>query len=266
MIAYTTVGRPILRATIYFVTIALAAQIATDLNYRWVPHVPIGFAAALLAVGIWTATLGRRWSGYSLLRVSSSRSIVTGYSTMAVLLCLSVFIVAGRFSGLVSGFPPPPEGTGPGWQVSAALFTGAFAGIVEEVAFRGILQGNLARSFDPRVALTIAAAAFCALHAWRIGFAAQLPFYAALGLSTGLIAHVARSAAPAISIHLVTNTLLVVTTLACGPIEWAQVSGEVAWVAFAVGTLCVAGMVVMLKRLRSFELLSQRLPVVEPSP
>jgi membrane protease YdiL (CAAX protease family) len=265
MTAYTAVGRSIFRGSVYYVTIALAAQIAVDLNYRWAPHAPIAFLLGLLAVVVWTATLGRRWSGYSLLKVSARRDIVAAYSTLAVLLCLGVFVVAGRFSHLVSGFPPAPEGTRPGWQVSAALFTGAFAGIVEEVAFRGILQGNLARAFDPRVAVAVATAAFCALHAWRSGFAAQLAFYAALGLSTGLIAHIARSAAPGMSIHLATNTLLAVAALVWGPLEWARMSSAAAWVGFVVIGLSVAGMVVMLRRLRSLELLSQRLAAVERS-
>jgi membrane protease YdiL (CAAX protease family) len=204
---------------------------------------------------VWTATLGRRWSGYSLLKVAARPDIVVAYSGSAVLLCLGVFVVAGRFSHLVSGFSPAPEGTGPNWQIAAALFTGAFAAIVEEVAFRGILQGNLAKAFDPRIALTVSTAAFCAMHAWRGGFAAQLPFYAALGLSTALIAHVAQSAAPGISIHLAANTLLAVAALVWGPVEWARLSSAIVWVAFVVAGLAVTGMIVTFKRLQSRTLL-----------
>lgn len=256
MITYATVGRPILRGAIYYVTIALVVQIAVALNYRWLPHAPVAFLLGLPAILVWTATLGRRWSGYSLLKVSARPDIIAAYSGLAVLLCLGVFIVAGRFSNVVSGFPPAPVGTGPGWQMAAALFAGAFAGIVEEVAFRGILQGNLARAFDPRVALAVATAAFCAMHAWRAGFAAQLPFYAALGLSTALIAHVAQSAAPGISIHLAANTLLAVAALVWGPVEWARLSSAAVWVALVVAALAVAGMIVTLKRLQSRTLLA----------
>lgn len=265
MKAYAIVGRPIVRATIYYVTAAFAAETVIALNYQWAPHAPIAFLLALSALVAWTATAGRRWSGYRLLKVAACRGLVAAYSASSVLLCLGVFVIAGKLSHLVSGFPPAPKGTGLGWQVQAALFTGTFAGIAEEVAFRGILQGNFARAFGPRVALAVSIGGFCALHALRAGFAVQLPFYVVLGVSTALIAHIAQSTAPGIAIHLATNTLLAAAALVWGPIEWRRLTDEAAWVALVLSGAAAAAMILVFKRMRALKLLAGRHASAEPT-
>ena len=256
MTALSACGRAVLRGLIYFAVIALAAQIAVDLNYRWAPHAPVAYVIGIPVLVLWSATLGRRWSGYRLVEISAQRDAVGIYVALAIALCLAGFVIAGKYTHLVSGFPPAPENSGAGWRVSSALFTGGFAAIAEEVTFRGILQGNFARVFDPRIALALATSAFCALHAFRTGFAAQLPFYVVLGLSTALIAQITQSVAPGIAIHIVTNLMLAVLTLIWGPIEWARLPNIGVWVAVAIGGVALAGMVVVLRRLQGFKLLS----------
>jgi membrane protease YdiL (CAAX protease family) len=254
MSGYKTILRSLLRAGLYYAAIALFAQIAVELNYRYAPRMPIAFLLGVLLVVAWAATLGRRWSGYPLLKVAVSTGGVALYAGLAVLCCVGVFIWVGKLSHLVSGFPPAPEGSGVSWRISAALFTATFAAITEEVAFRGILQGDLVVSLSPRLAIAISTLVFCALHVWRVSFMAQLPFYAALGLSAALVAHITQSVAPGMAIHLATNTLLAAAALVWGPIEWVRLSDFAFMVALVVSIFAAAGMLFTLQRLRALSI------------
>lgn len=80
------------------------------------------------------------------------------------------------------------------------------APLVEEVVFRGVLQGAFAGSVDWRIAIALSAALFALYHFTPWLF---LPLFA-LGALCGWLAHTRRSLLPAISLHGAYNVLPVV--------------------------------------------------------
>ncbi|MFU8891190.1 MAG: type II CAAX prenyl endopeptidase Rce1 family protein [Anaerosomatales bacterium] len=80
------------------------------------------------------------------------------------------------------------------------------APLVEEVVFRGVLQGAFAGRVDWRIAIALSAALFALYHFTPWLF---LPLFA-LGAACGWLAHTRRSLLPAISLHGAYNVLPVV--------------------------------------------------------
>jgi membrane protease YdiL (CAAX protease family) len=76
------------------------------------------------------------------------------------------------------------------------------AGVVEEAAFRGYLQGPLEVRWGPTAAVGISAVLFALVHLANGAFAlSRLPFYLSFGLFLGAIAYFARSILPVIVVH-----------------------------------------------------------------
>lgn len=80
------------------------------------------------------------------------------------------------------------------------------APVVEEVVFRGVLQGAFASQWGWRVAVVASAALFAFYHLTPWLF---VPLFA-LGLACGWLAHTRRTLLPAISLHAAYNVLPVV--------------------------------------------------------
>jgi uncharacterized protein len=92
-----------------------------------------------------------------------------------------------------------------GLLLSVALVV-VVAPLVEEVVFRGVLQGAFAAEWDWRVAIALSAALFALYHLIPWLF---VPLFA-LGVACGWLAHTRRSLLPAISLHGAYNVLPVV--------------------------------------------------------
>jgi len=92
-----------------------------------------------------------------------------------------------------------------GLLLSVALVV-VVAPVVEEVVFRGVLQGAFASQTDWRIAIALSAALFALYHLTPWLF---LPLFA-LGAACGWLAHTRRSLLPAISLHGAYNVLPVV--------------------------------------------------------
>lgn len=92
-----------------------------------------------------------------------------------------------------------------GLLLSVALVV-IVAPVVEEVVFRGVLQGAFAREWDWRIAVALSAALFALYHLIPWLF---VPLFA-LGVACGWLAHTRQSLLPAISLHGVYNVLPVV--------------------------------------------------------
>jgi membrane protease YdiL (CAAX protease family) len=92
-----------------------------------------------------------------------------------------------------------------GLLLSVALVV-VVAPVVEEVVFRGVLQGAFVGQWDARVAIVLAAALFALYHMTLWLF---LPLFA-LGIACGWLAHTRRTLLPAISLHGAYNVLPVV--------------------------------------------------------
>lgn len=91
--------------------------------------------------------------------------------------------------------------------VPLTLFVVAFGpAVLEEVTFRGVLQGRLLALLGTRVGLVVTAAAFAICH----GQPALLPVHFAIGLYLGWLCLRARSLLPGMLMHFLYNGTIVV--------------------------------------------------------
>lgn len=133
----------------------------------------------------------------------------------ALLVATRLFALAYGMATQALGWEPPARELADltdvfGPTVWGLLFSVAIvvivAPVVEEVVYRGVIQGALTRWAGHRVAIGVAAALFAVSHMtpWLI---APLFF---LGVACGWLAHTRSSLLPAISLHAAYNLLPVV--------------------------------------------------------
>jgi membrane protease YdiL (CAAX protease family) len=95
-----------------------------------------------------------------------------------------------------------------GWQIAVLFMVLAVgAPVVEELFFRGLLQGSLARRFGPVVAMGGSAVAFGLAHFQLL----QLPALVAFGLILAFLAHRSGRLGPGIMAHVAFNAFTVLT-------------------------------------------------------
>jgi membrane protease YdiL (CAAX protease family) len=122
-----------------------------------------------------------------------------------------------------------------------ALVAPVLVAILEEVSFRGILQGRLEAAIGAGAAGLIAGTIFVASHGWKPGFFSQIGFYISLALVTGLSAARTISLLPALAIHIIANLFSAIVPLVNGPLNLARMPrGVIPWVAIA-GTIAAIG-------------------------
>ena len=93
-----------------------------------------------------------------------------------------------------------------GWPLwSMLVLVSLMPAIIEELAFRGVIQSSLERIFNARDAWLIQAALFSLLHLSPIVF----PSHFVMGLCFGLIRMRSRSLYPSILLHAAWNALVV---------------------------------------------------------
>lgn len=90
-----------------------------------------------------------------------------------------------------------------GGPVLALLLVALMVPILEELMFRGLLLGGLSRHLSFGWANALQAALFAVIH----DDPRRLPFYFAMGLTTGWLTRKTRSLAPAIMLHALNNLI-----------------------------------------------------------
>ena len=91
---------------------------------------------------------------------------------------------------------------------------GPIAGTAEEVFFRGYMQSRLRQRWPPSASILATSAAFALLHFdWLHGVLA-----CALGIYLGLCTEATGSALPAVTGHVVNNSLFTLLTALVGPV------------------------------------------------
>jgi membrane protease YdiL (CAAX protease family) len=132
---------------------------------------------------------------------------------------------------------------------SLLLMAAPVAGLVEEAAFRGYMQGPIERSYGFGVAVLITGTMFALAH---LDFTLMLwPYYVAVAAIYGGVTYLTQSIWPAILLHTAGNTYSNVDLLLHGRAEWQSSSSSVtlvwatgidaAFVKAAVAFLLVAG-------------------------
>jgi len=107
-------------------------------------------------------------------------------------------------------------------MVPMLLMSALFAGVVEEAAFRGYMQGPIERRFGLPVAILITGTMFALAH---LDFTPVLwPYYVAVAAIYGTVTHLTNSILPAIVLHAAGNTYSNLDLWLHGRADW-QSSG-----------------------------------------
>jgi uncharacterized protein len=85
----------------------------------------------------------------------------------------------------------------------ALLLVALLVPVIEELVFRGLLLGGLSRHLGFGWANALQAALFAVIH----DDPRRLPFYFAMGLTTGWLTRKTKSLAPAIALHALNNLI-----------------------------------------------------------
>jgi len=101
------------------------------------------------------------------------------------------------------------------------LMSAAVAGVVEETAFRGYLQGPIERRHGPVIAILVTGILFGFLHFTHPEVTLVLmPFYLAVATVYGTLAYLTNSTWPGIVLHAGGNVFVAFTLFARGHSEW----------------------------------------------
>ena len=205
-------------------------NILAQLNVRWWPNVPwcapVGllwlflFCSYLNGAGWPAATAQRRNKLFRALPLQGNTlrwGIFAG--AIGLIALVTLYFVAVQFVDLQpSAFQPRIIATLPfGVVVVAMLMTAVVAGVVEEAAYRGYMQGKLERRFHAPVAIAIVTIVFTAVHLF--GGSKVLPLavpICATSIVLGALTAMTRSILPATVVHVLADA----STL---PVEWGLV-------------------------------------------
>jgi membrane protease YdiL (CAAX protease family) len=113
---------------------------------------------------------------------------------------------------------------------SLCLMAAPVAGLIEEAAFRGYMQGPIERRYGVVVAILITGTMFAVAH---LDFTLVLwPYYVAVAAIYGTVTYFTNSIWPAVMLHTGGNIYSNVDLLLHGKAEWQASSGapELIWV------------------------------------
>lgn len=153
-------------------------------------------------------------------RISSQRwawSLIAG--TLSIVALVLGLMVMNRMAALPqqqvpAEFTQIPKIT----VVSLLLMSAPVAGIIEESAFRGYMQGPLERSFGVPLAILITGTMFAVAH---LDFTPILwPYYVAVAAIYGVVTNLTQSILPAIVLHTAGNVYSNLDLWLYGRAEW----------------------------------------------
>ncbi len=212
-------------------------------NLRYVSAVP--WALPLTAAYLWFFWRYLRGDGppdstrdtrRASLRANQVSGSVWAWALLAGGLGIVALVLALRVVSRVAALPQqqlPDLSNVPAFTVWALLVMAApVAGIIEEAAFRGYMQGPIERRYGLIVATLITGTMFAVAH---LDFTLVLwPYYVAVAAIYGRVTYLTNSVWPAIVLHTGGNIYSNVDLLLHGRAEW-QASSEAANLAWANG-------------------------------
>ena len=241
-------------------------------NLRYFSSVP--WAVPLIAVYLWffwrylngagkpEATADERRAS---LRANPVSVTVWGWALLAGGLGLVALVVALRVANRMVTLPPqqiPDLSKVPDLTIlSLLLMSAPVAGVIEEAAFRGYMQGPIERRYGLVVAILITGTMFAVAH---LDFAPILwPYYVAVAAIYGTVTHLTGSILPAIVLHTGGNLYSNFDLWLHGQAEWQAPSGAAAliwttgadkgfWISIVALLIVLAGMAWAYVRLARF--------------
>jgi len=219
------------RAVIIGTVVALAGTIPRDiffaLNLRFLAGIP--WAVPVTGIYLWffwkqlESTDERR----RLLRANPLPVRVWLWALTAGLLGIVALVlvlnIANRFVALPEQQLPNLAGVPKITVFSLLLAAAPIAGLIEEAAFRGYMQGPIERRCALPIAILITGTMFALVH---LDFTPILwPYYVAVAALYGVVTSLTNSILPAIVLHTLGNTYSNLDLLLHGRAEWQAPSG-----------------------------------------
>lgn len=228
----------ILRAVLIGMLVAMVGTIPRDVifwaNLHHFASVP--WAVPLMAVYLWlfwryldgagppAETAERRRASLRANRISGR---LWWWALLSGVLGLVALVLALRVANRMVVLPQqtiPDLSYVPKYTVLSLLLMGApVAGIIEESAFRGYMQGPIERRYGLFVAILITGTMFAVAH---LDFTPILwPYYVAVAAIYGTVAYATNSILPAIVLHTAGNIFSNLNLWLHGQAEWQAPSG-----------------------------------------
>jgi len=228
-----------IRAVIIGLLVMLAGTIPRNVvfaaNLRY--HVGVPWAVPLIAVYLWffwrylggagppDATAAERRTR---LRATRIPGHVWAWALLAGGLGIVALVLALRVVNRLVVLPPqhlPDLAQVPRVTMLALLLMAApVAGVVEEAAFRGYMQGPLERRYGLTIAILITGTMFAVSH---LDFALILwPYYVAVAAIYGTVTYLTDSILPAVVLHTGGNAYSNLDLWLHGQAEWQAPSGR----------------------------------------
>jgi membrane protease YdiL (CAAX protease family) len=203
-----------------------------DANRRWLPAVPWAVVPAVLYLWLfWRYLRGEGWpretadARRASLRANELSGDVWGAAILAGVLGLVGVLALMRVMSHMVHLPQQenPEALRlPAATLLMLVLVGAaVAGVVEESAMRGYMQGPIERRHGPVVAILVSGAVFGFAHFTHPEVTlALMPYYLAVAAVYGTVTYLTNSILPAITLHAGGNVWSGIGLLAAGQSEW----------------------------------------------
>lgn len=234
----------VVRAVLLGLLVALAGTIPRNLlyaaNLRF--HAQVPWAIPLVAVYLrlfwrYLQGAGPPDSTSTLRRQSLRAQRVAGrvwcWALLAGGLAIAALVFALKLANRMLVLPaqtlPDLSQVPPLTVLSLLLAAAPIAGVVEEAAFRGYMQGPIERSHGLLVAILVTGTMFAVAH---LDFTLLLwPYYVAVAAIYGVVTHLCRSILPAIVLHTGGNLYSNLDLWLHGQAEWQAASkpAELVW-------------------------------------
>ena len=254
----TAILAALAKTAVFYGAFSLVAAELFAVNLRALAHVPWSMVVAAALLASWMSTVGRHWSRYRLLATPEPSTHLAGYVILSVLACLAIVLIQGALFGMRVESLRLSSDASPLLTITYALLVPLLGAILEEVTFRGILQGNLERTFGAMAAAWTGGITFVALHGWNPAFVPQLGLYVAVAFATGAAATRTKSLLPGMLIHLLINLCLALVPIVGGPLPLGEFPKGSLIAATLVGIVAVVGARWSLRRLQSVPPRGQR--------
>lgn len=209
-------------------------------NFLYAANLRVGtsvpWAVPVIAVILWAFWRFFRgdWSAEaaaaerrSRLRAHSLPGRLWVWALLAGTLGLVALVLTLRVANRLVALPPQQAADFTGIPavtvVSLLVMAAPVAGIVEEAAFRGYMQGPIERRYGPLVAILITGTMFAVAH---LDFTLVLwPYYVAVAAIYGSVTYLTNSILPAVVLHTAGNLYSNFDLWLHGQAEWQTASG-----------------------------------------
>jgi membrane protease YdiL (CAAX protease family) len=215
----------VLGGLVYFNVLMGVSMTVAIFNSSWSPTVP-WFPIPLLAmIGLVTWWTKGRWNVRLTLPPNVPWVRVYAFSFLAMFAAKSIKGLEGAFHGTILAAPAAPQGVSSGFGLVFLLMVPIIAGVLAEIAFRGIMQTRFEAIAPLWPTLVVLAIINTLSHMGFTDVSTQWIYLMAMNIGFGYTAYLAQSIIPVIVVHAAMNVIFPVAQYLWGPFALGELSG-----------------------------------------